>query len=144
MIEELATVTWSGPGVARVEAARISACAQCSRRSGCGQGALSQWSRGRNVEIEVLNPDNLPLTPGQQVLIGLEEGSLLRASLLLYLLPLLMLVAGALFASVLGAGEALQMLVAALLLLAGFALVRLLTRNTAELSRYQPVLLKTL
>jgi sigma-E factor negative regulatory protein RseC len=136
MIEELATVTWSGPGVARVEAARISACAQCSRRS--------QWSRGRNVEIEVLNPDNLPLTPGQQVLIGLEEGSLLRASLLLYLLPLLMLVAGALFASVLGAGEALQMLVAALLLLAGFALVRLLTRNTAELSRYQPVLLKTL
>jgi positive regulator of sigma E activity len=55
-----------------------------------------------------------------------------------------MLVAGALFASVLGAGEALQMLVAALLLLAGFALVRLLTRNTAELSRYQPVLLKTL
>ena len=144
MIEEVATVTWSGQGLARVEAARNSACAQCSSRSNCSQGVLSQWSRGRSVEIEVLNPDNLPLTPGQQVLIGLDEGGLMRASLLLYLVPLLLLVAGALVASMLGASEAIQMLTAALMLLVGFVAVRFLTRNTAELSRYQPVLLKIL
>jgi sigma-E factor negative regulatory protein RseC len=144
MIEEVATVTWSGQGLARVEAARNSACAQCSSRSNCSQGVLSQWSRGRSVEIEVLNPDNLPLAPGQQVLIGLDEGGLMRASLLLYLVPLLLLVAGALVASMLGAGEAIQMLTAALMLLVGFVAVRFLTRNTAELSRYQPVLLKIL
>lgn len=144
MIEEVATVTWSGQGMARVEAARNSACAQCSSRSNCSQGVLSQWSRGRSVEIEVLNPDNLPLAPGQQVLIGLDEGGLMRASLLLYLVPLLLLVAGALVASMLGASEAIQMLTAALMLLVGFVAVRFLTRNTAELSRYQPVLLKIL
>jgi sigma-E factor negative regulatory protein RseC len=144
MIEEVATVTWSGQGLARVEAARNSACAQCSSRSNCSQGVLSQWSRGRSVEIEVLNPDNLPLAPGQQVLIGLDEGGLMRASLLLYLVPLLLLVAGALVASMLGASEAIQMLTAALMLLVGFVAVRFLTRNTAELSRYQPVLLKIL
>lgn len=144
MIEEVATVTWSGQGLARVEAARNSACAQCSSRSNCSQGVLSQWSRGRTVEIEVLNPANLALSPGQQVLIGLEEGGLMRASLLLYLVPLLMLVAGALVASVLGASEAVQILAAAFMLLAGFVAVRFFTRKTAELSRYQPVLLKIL
>lgn len=144
MIEEVARVTWSGAGVVRVEAARNSACGQCSSRASCSQGALSQWSRGRTVEIEVQNPDNLPLQPGQQVLIGLEEGGLMRASLLLYLLPLLMLVAGALGTSMLGGGEGVQILAAGLMLLAGFAIVRRLTRNPAELSRYQPVLLKTL
>ena len=144
MIEEIATVTWSGQGVARVEAARNSACAQCSSRSSCSQGVLSQWSRGRSVEIEVLNPDNLTLMPGQQVLIGLEEGGLMRASLLLYLVPLLRLVAGALVASMLGASETVQILTAAFMLLVGFVAVRFLTRKTAELSRYQPVLLKTL
>ena len=144
MIEEIARVTWCGDGVVRVEAARNSACAQCSSRASCSQGALSQWTRGRTIEIEVQNPDNLPLRPGQQVLIGLEEGGLMRASLLLYLLPLVMLVAGALGAELLGGGEGVQILAAVLMLLAGFAIVRQLTRNPAELSRYQPVLLKTL
>jgi sigma-E factor negative regulatory protein RseC len=68
----------------------------------------------------------------------------MRASLLLYLVPLLMLVAGALVASVLGASEVVQILAAAFMLLAGFVAVRFLTRKTAELSRYQPVLLKIL
>jgi sigma-E factor negative regulatory protein RseC len=144
MIEEVATVTWIGQGVARVEAARHSACAQCSSRSSCSQGVLSQWSRGRSVEIEVLNPDNLPLTPGQQVLIGLEEGGLLRAAVLLYLVPLLLLVAGALISSMLGASDTIQMLAATLMLLVGFWGIRFLTRNTAELSRYQPILLRIL
>lgn len=144
MIEEIAWVTWCGDGVVRVEAARNSACAQCSSRTSCSQGVLSQWSRGRKIELEVRNPDNLPLRPGQQVLIGLEEGGLMRASLLLYLLPLLMLVAGALGVSLLGGSEGMQILAAGLMLMAGFVLVRQLARNPAELSRYQPVLLKTL
>lgn len=144
MIEEIATVTWNGQGAARVEAARNSACAQCSSRSSCSQGVLSQWSRGRTVEIDVLNPNNLPVSPGQQVLIGLEEGGVMRASLLLYLVPLLMLVAGALIASALGAGEGVQILAAVVMLLAGFGGVRYWTQHSAELSRYQPVLLKIL
>ena len=144
MIEEIARVTWSGEGMVRVEAARNSTCGKCSSRASCSQGVLSQWSGSRTLEIEVQNPHNLQLQPGQQVLIGLDEGGLMRASLLLYLLPLLMFVIGALGAGMLGGGEGVQMLSAALMLLVGFVLVRRMIRNPAELSRYQPVLLKTL
>ncbi len=142
MIEEVAVVSAIGPEGVRVTAARTSACAQCASKSNCSQGVLSQWGQGKTVEIEVHNPDALQVQPGQQVVIGLEEGSLVRASLLLYLLPLVMLIVGALLGSASGMVEWQQILVSILLMLAGFALARRLSAGQGAEARYQPVLLK--
>ncbi len=142
MIEEVAVVSAVGPEGVRVTAARTSACAQCASKSNCSQGVLSQWGQGKTVEIDVHNPDSLSVEPGQQVVIGLEEGSLVRASLLLYLLPLALLIAGALLGSALGVVEWQQVVLAVLLMLAGFALARRLSSGQGADIRYQPVLLR--
>lgn len=133
-----------GPDRVRVVAARNSACAQCASRSNCSQGLLSQWSSGKTVEIDVLNPAALPVTPGQRVVVGLEEGSLVRASVLLYLLPLALLIAGALLGSALGLAEGWQVALATLLMGAGFLLARWQGRRDGAESRYRPVLLRTI
>lgn len=142
MIEEVAVVSAVGPEGVRVAAARTSACAQCASKSNCSQGVLSQWGQGKTVEIDVQNPDALSVQPGQQVVIGLEEGSLVRASLLLYLLPLVMLIIGALLGSAMGMIEWQQVVLAVVLMLAGFALARRLSTGRGAAMRYQPVLLR--
>lgn len=143
MIEEVAVVSAVGSDGIRVTAARTSACAQCASKSNCSQGVLSQWGQGKTVEIDVANPAALSVLPGQQVVIGLEEGSLVRASLLLYLLPLVLLIVGALLGSALEMVEWQQVLLAVLMMLAGFALARRLSTGRGAEARYQPVLLRT-
>lgn len=144
MIEEVAVVTAVGPEGVRVEAARTSACAQCASKSNCSQGVLSDWGGAKTVEIPVLNPAALSVLPGQQVMIGLEEGSLVRASLLLYLLPLALLILGALLGSALSLPDWQQVALALLSMTLGFVLARRLSAQPGQERRYQPVLLRIL
>ncbi|MDA0423652.1 SoxR reducing system RseC family protein [Stutzerimonas frequens] len=144
MIEEIAVVSAVEADSVRVTAARTSACAQCASKSNCSQGVLSQWGQGKTVEIEILNPDALPVRPGQQVMIGLEEDSLVRASLLVYLLPLALLVVGALLGAALELMEWQQVVLAMLSMAVGFVLVRRLSTGGGDELRYQPVLLRIL
>lgn len=144
MIEEIVTVVGVEPSRVRVAAARNSACAQCSSRSNCSQGVLSQWQKDKVVEVEALNPSNLSVAVGERVVIGLPEGSLMRASFLLYCLPLLCLVLVAVTARQLGLGEVEQVLLSVMALLAGFWGVRRYTRRHEVQPHYQPVLLKIL
>ncbi|MBA4501368.1 SoxR reducing system RseC family protein [Marinobacterium marinum] len=142
MIEEVTLVSAVEARMVKVMAARTSACAQCASKSNCSQGVLSQWGQGKTVEIEVQNPDALPVKPGQQVVIGLEEGSLVRASLLLYMLPLALLIAGALLGATLALAEWQQIILAIALMLTGFGLARRLSSGRAAQNRYQPILLR--
>ncbi len=144
MIEEIVTVTASGPEGVRVAAERNSACAQCASRSNCSQGVLSEWRKEKLVEIDVLNPERLAVAVGSQVVIGLEEGSLMRASFLLYCIPLLGLIMAAVITNSLGASEPVQVLVSIAAMLAGFWGVKRYTRRQGVKADYQPVLLKVL
>lgn len=142
MIEEVVHVSRIDGEEIWVEASRQSACAACSARKGCGQGALSDWMTGSSVELSVVNPAGLQPSVGQSVIVGLEEGSLIKASVLIYLLPLISLVALAVFARSAGVGEGGQVLAALAGLLAGFWCVRWYTTRPSEDSCYQPVLLR--
>lgn len=64
-----------------------SACASCGSRDSC------DISSGNNMEIEVSN--DLQANIGDRVQISLPESTLLKLSLLVYLLPVIALVAGA-------------------------------------------------
>ncbi|MBV0933547.1 SoxR reducing system RseC family protein [Marinobacterium weihaiense] len=144
MIEELAVVSAIGHDGVRVIAARNSACAQCASKSNCATGVLSEWREGKTVEIDVDNPDAILVSPGQQVMIGLEEGSLMRASLLLYLLPLALLILGALVGSGFAWPEWQQVLLSLGLMMIGFIMARRWSSGRMTGKRYQPVLLRTL
>ena len=85
-----------GQGKATVEVERTAACPRCAAGKGCGAGLLS-GSRDPAV-LEVSLSPQLNVGEGDEVRLTLEPSHLLRASLLVYGLPLagivLMLVAG--------------------------------------------------
>jgi len=89
LIEERGIVVEVKPGRALVETTRSAACDSCGARHACGC-----MSGGREARVWVEDP--LQVSPGDQVVIAVPEGTVLRASVLVYLVPVMALVLGAL------------------------------------------------
>lgn len=146
MIEERAEVTAVNPPYAMVVTQRRSSCSGCSTQ-GCGTGALSQVFAARSQEMRVLNP--IDARAGEQVVLGLEEGALLRGSLAVYIVPLLTMLAGGVLGEVLAPSLALEQaseylsLPAALAgLAAGFLWVRRFGKRMMNDDRFMAVILR--
>lgn len=92
MIEERGRVVAVDSGEAWVQTIRQSACHSCSARKGCGHRLLSE-RQGQAMQIRVANAIGVQV--GDEVMVGIPESSLLKASLMLYLVPLLTMVVGA-------------------------------------------------
>ncbi|GGC81027.1 SoxR reducing system RseC family protein [Marinobacter halophilus] len=90
MITETGKVVALKDDNAWVQTIRASACQSCSARSGCGQRALAKVSGGRANQVLVANTAGAKV--GDEVLIGIDEQSLLTASLAVYGLPLVLMV----------------------------------------------------
>lgn len=86
-----------------VQTIRTSACESCSARHGCGQRALASVSSGRANQVLVAN--SLGARVGDEVTVAIDESALLGASLLVYALPLVLMVAGAVLGHQLSAGS---------------------------------------
>lgn len=142
MVEEPGRVVGLQGAEAWVQTVRQGACQSCKVRSGCGQRLLTELSGGKASQVRVRNV--LQAQVGDQVLLGIGETALLRASLLVYLVPLLGLVAGAVLAHrLLGLGDAGAALVALSTMLAAFFPVSLYQRRSVS-GQFQPVLLRVL
>lgn len=144
MIEELAVVVDAGDGYAWVETRRRSACGACSASDGCGTATLAKIWGERRMRVRAIS--TWPLRPGDAVIVGLAEGALLRGSLLVYLLPISLLLAGALLgqAAFAGAGEEPVVLAGAVGLSLGFLAARVLSRRLRGDARFQPVVMRRL
>lgn len=86
-----------------VQTIRTSACQSCSARNGCGQKVLASATSGRANQVRVLNSVNACV--GEEVTLGIEESALLSASLLVYALPLLLMVAASIIGHYLSGGS---------------------------------------
>lgn len=146
MIEESGEILAVEPPYATVVTQRRSSCGGCSTQ-GCGTGALSQVFAARSQEMRVLNPIDAQV--GEQVVLGLEEGTLLRSSLAVYMVPLVTLIAGGLFgqwmAPALGLQESADLLAIPGALagaLSGFLWVKRFSRRIARDERYMAVVLR--
>lgn len=95
MIEEAGTVVEVRDGRARVRTRRSEGCGQCSAR-----GACASLGGGRDANVWVEDP--IGTRPGERVIIAVPEGTVVRASILVYLVPVLALVAGALVGHAVG------------------------------------------
>lgn len=119
MIEERGRVLSVEADAVWVETIRQSTCGSCQARAGCGQALLQRLgSRARRGFIRALSDQ--PLTVGDEVVIGLPEDAVLKASALMYVLPLLMLFVFAVSADIAGLSEAWVILAASSGLAAGF------------------------
>lgn len=96
MIEEKAIVTGVVDDLAMIQMQRQSACSHCELSRGCGTGALGRLLGHRSRPLTISNQYNLK--PGDRVVLGMPDKALLNASLLIYGLPLLGIMAGGLLA----------------------------------------------
>ncbi len=101
MIEEQAYIISLSDQHALVEIKRQSSCNGCDAQSSCGTSSLSQLFGNRPSQF-TLDLSSYPfkdvLKEGDVVMIGLEDINYLKASLLIYLLPLISLFCFALIA----------------------------------------------
>ncbi len=85
MIEEQAKITRIEGGRVFIQSMQSSACQHCAQQAGCGTQLYSKILPKREMALD----SALPLHPGDTVVVGIEEHYLLRASLFMYLIPLL-------------------------------------------------------
>lgn len=84
-----------------VETISRSSCQSCAVKAGCGHGVLNQMGSGRHHHVRALLQGIDPATVevGDTVEIAIPDRVLVGGALLVYLLPLVTLLAGAGFAS---------------------------------------------
>jgi sigma-E factor negative regulatory protein RseC len=96
MLETRAIIVQVEGQYALVQASQANGCEQCSGK-GCGAGKLSQLFCSKPRLFQVDNPINAGV--GDDVVISVAEGAILRGIGLVYLLPLLLLATGAMLGS---------------------------------------------
>ncbi len=91
MLETRAIVVQADKQLTLVQANQGNGCEQCNGK-GCGTGKLSQLFCSKPRQFQVDNPINARV--GDEVIVSVAEGAVLRGVGLVYLLPLLLLVMG--------------------------------------------------
>jgi sigma-E factor negative regulatory protein RseC len=142
MIEEHASVVDVFADSVLIESSRSSACGQCQAKKSCGQKAISEWASSKMARLEIDNPDRILVKPGDNVIVGIDEGSFLKASALMYLLPLVLMIAFGGVAQSLAVSELIIIVLSFVGLLVGFLGAKLLSRQLERRCQYRPVLLR--
>ena len=142
MIETQAVVVKTEDSVAYVQAERKSSCSGCSESS-CGTSVLANFL-GQKAPLYRARND-VGAKVGDRVVVGLEESALFKGTLLLYMLPLLLLLVGALGGGVLAASadakDGYSVAGAAIGLAVGFLWLKALSARIGPGGKFQPVIL---
>lgn len=93
MIEETAIITEKNGTSVMFEIERRTACGLCGQTRGCGNAKLGKLLGHAQQPTQAENP--IDANVGDHVVVGVEEKVLLRATLYLYVMPLLGLFLGA-------------------------------------------------
>jgi len=146
MITETAIVVLIEDNQTWVETQRKSACGQCSASKGCGTSVLSKVIGNKLSKIKAIN--NIDAQVGDEVVIGLNEQSLLKGAFMTYMLPLVFMFIFALVGQVISANlqiqnnELLVIVFSVVGLLLGLRQVKTFSSAIAKDESYQPVILK--
>lgn len=144
MIEESGRVVAVEPGAVWVETVKQTACASCSARSGCGHKVLDSARAGARARVRALT-DGETYRVDDQVVVGIPEGMLMRGAIMVYLVPLLLLFAGALIGSRLQyGGQDLSAFLGLAGLAAGFLINRRHSRRHRDDENHHPRVMRRL
>lgn len=131
MLETRAVVVETDTRYAQVVASGGNGCSACDGK-GCGSGKLTQLFCSRPRQFKVDN--RIHAGVGDEVVISIPDGAVLRGIGLVYLLPLVLLFAGAALAD--GRGDAYTAIGAFSGLVVGFALARWLSMHSVRQQPY--------
>lgn len=121
-----------------VRTQRQSACDSCNLKSGCGQSALSKLSGQQSIEFEVTNV--LQAQVGDVVIMSIPEEGILQASLVMYLVPLLLMVVSAMLAGGIGLSDPFVVMFGVVGLGLGFSFARHYSQKHKDDPRFSPVM----
>lgn len=129
-----------GSGTAWVKTVRSSACDSCSSRHACQAGG-----GGKEMEVEAINTVNARV--GDRIVLNIKTTSLLKATFLLYVFPVLALIAGALLgqwvAGLRGSdSSAMAALFGFLFFGLAFIVIRITGRYLSKDASYKPEIIK--
>lgn len=136
-VQQPATVVAIQDGRVTLSTIRLNTCAQCSMKAGCGQRMLNQASCDRS-QIELPEPQDLNLLIGQEVQVAIPQGTFIRASLWVFLWPLLTMLLAAALGQWLFSSEAWVAISGLLGLLVGLFVMRRQVRAHEQQSQWQP------
>lgn len=142
MIEEHAIVVCVKTDSIVIETKRQTACGGCQANESCGQKSLSEWAASRMTHIEVPLPTSCVVKEGDSVVVGIDEGSFVKASAITYLLPLIVMIFSGLALQWLGFSEPWVIFSTFAGLIVSFLLLRLFNRISEKRAVYQPVILR--
>jgi sigma-E factor negative regulatory protein RseC len=144
MMTETAQVIAVEGDHAWVETQRKSTCGSCAVQKGCGTSVLAKVLGNRTSRIRVIN--SIGATAGDMVVIGVEDGMLVRTSFAVYAMPLILLLLGGVGGGMLAdalqwqSGEGATTVGGVLGLALGFLWLRRYTRAITLDARHQPSL----
>lgn len=122
MIEEFAVVTQRLDGFVMLEVERRTACGLCGQQRGCGNATWGKLLGHQSQEF--LAKNTIDVKVGDSVVVGIDEKIVLSTVFYLYLVPLLSMLAAALFADQFFSDDLWVALFAALGLVVGFFWVK--------------------
>jgi len=142
MIEQTAVVMRLEGRIALVQVQRQSSCGQCNAKQGCGTGLLEDSIGRRSMQIRAEN--QCDARPGDEVVVAIPETGFIKSAFFTYLLPLLLMLVGALLAQQLvsGAGDLASILGAATGFGAALLVLRLYSGKLERERRHQPVVIR--
>ncbi len=143
MLETQAVVVRIEDGVTYVQSERPSGCGHCSAQGGCASGTLAQiFGTGRTAFAA---SNGVDARVGESVIIGVEEGALLSSTVAVYLVPLVLLIAGAALGTAVsrpaGNPDLYSVIGAVSGLVLGTVWIRLFSATRRTRSRYRPTIL---
>lgn len=125
-----------------VETISRSACGSCQARAGCGQSLLARWAeRSSYLKVPLDHHDPASFAVNDSVTLGIPRDVVVKSSLLLYCLPILLLVLGALAGQHYWNSEAASIAAALVGLGLGAVLVKVYSKFALRFRRLQPVIL---
>lgn len=128
------------PEIATIDVVRKTACGLCGKSRGCGNAFWGKLFGHKDVSLKAENTINAKV--GQSVIVGIEEKALLKSALLLYVVPLVTMLFGAILASQVSPSDLSAMAGAVVGLLMGFFWVKVHVAGHGHYQNYQPKILR--
>ena len=144
MIEQVAHVHAIDQTTVWLDTIRLSTCNSCTMKSGCGQRLMNQATDCRRSRIELPLPQDMALNVGDEVVLGIPQKAFIKASLLTFAMPLMIMLAFASLAQWGALSEPAAVVAALLGLGLGLLLLRWYSQSDAVLSsnQWQPMILR--
>lgn len=145
MIEQHATILSTeaqteNPPMATIEIVRTTACSLCGQTSGCGNAFWGKLFAHKATSFRAQN--HIRAQVGQRVVVGIDERAVMKSALILYLLPLVSMLIGAISASQVNNTDLSAMLGAIIGLGLGYYWVKAHFSGHVYYQNHQPTILR--